>query len=99
MIITTIKIHGRSVQREEIVQTISTLAEQLMRYPGCLRADLYQDLEDRDTLYFVEEWASDSTMEASNGSRNLTVIQGITTLISESLEMKHATRIHISKEN
>ncbi len=56
MIITTIKIHCRKEKRKEIVQTIKGLTEQLTKDGGCVKADLYQDLDDKDTLYFTKEW-------------------------------------------
>ena len=63
MIITTIKIHGRARNRKEIVQTIKGLMEQLTKDGGCVKADLFQDLDDEDTFYLMEEWQSKKILE------------------------------------
>lgn len=93
MILTTIKIHGRSEKRKEIVQTIKALSEQLAQDNGCMKADLYQDLDDKDTLYFLEEWLTRKDLDKYKTSKSLAVLLGLETLLTESLEIKHAVKL------
>ena len=93
MIITTIKIHCRKGKRKEIVQTIKALTEQLTKDEGCIKADLYQDLDDKDTLYFMEEWQSRKNLEKYKTSKTLAVLLGLETLLADSVEIKHAVKL------
>ncbi len=93
MIITTIKILCRQGKRKEIVQTIKGLTEQLIKERGCVKADLYQDLDDQDTLYFAQEWQTIGDLEKHKTSKFLAVLLGLETLLAASVEVKHAVRL------
>lgn len=93
MIITTIKIHCRRDKRKEIVQTIKGLTEQLTTDGGCLRADLYQDLDNKDTLYFTEDWPTRKDLEKYKTSKSMSVLLGLETLLAEAVEIKHAVKL------
>lgn len=92
MIITTIKIHSRTQKRKEIVQTIKGLTEQLTKDGVCVKADLYQDLDDKDTLYLMEEWQSRKDLEKFKTSKSLAVLLGLETLLADSVEINHAVK-------
>ena len=93
MIITTIKILCRKGKRKEIVQTIKGLTEQLIKEGGCVKADLYQDLDDKDTLYFTQEWQTRKDLEKYKTSKSLAVLLGLETLLADSVEIKHAVKL------
>ncbi len=93
MIITTIKIHCRKEKRKEIVQTIKALTEQLTKDGGCVKAALYQDLDDQDTLYFTKEWQSRKNLEKYKTSKSLAVLLGLETLLADSVEIRHAVKL------
>ena len=63
MLIATIKLHGRAEKRKEIVQTLKCLEEQLTKDGGCVKADLYLDLDDEDTFYLTGEWQTGKDLE------------------------------------
>jgi quinol monooxygenase YgiN len=92
MILTTIKVHGQTAKRKEIIQTIRELAGRMTEDKGCLKANLYMDLEDKDTLYFMEEWRTRSDLEKYKNSKSLTVLLGLESLLVEGLEIKHAVK-------
>jgi quinol monooxygenase YgiN len=93
MIITTIKIHGRSEKRREIVQTFKGLPEQLIQNEGCLKTNLFQDLDDNDTFYFTKECQTREDLGKFKISKSLAVLLGLETLLVESVEIKHAVKV------
>jgi quinol monooxygenase YgiN len=93
MIITTIKIHGRSGKRKEIVQTINGLSEQMIKNGECLRADLCLDLDVKDTFYFMVEWQTRKDLEKYKSSKSLAVLLGLGTLLADSVEIINAVRL------
>ena len=99
MILTTIKVHGQPAKRKEIIQTINELADQMAEEEGCLKADLYNDLEDKDTFYFMEEWSTKKDLDKFQNSRSLSVLLGLESLLVESLEIKHAAKCISEKIN
>ena len=92
MILTTIKVHGQSAKRKEIIQTINELAGRLADDEGCLKADLYVDIDDNDTFYFMEEWSTQVDLEKYKKSKSLSVLLGLESLSVEGLEIKHAIK-------
>ncbi|MFT5730095.1 MAG: quinol monooxygenase YgiN [Desulforhopalus sp.] len=82
-----------SEKRKEIIQTIKGLSEQMIKNGERLRADLYQDLDDKDTLYFMEEWQAREDLEKFKTSKSLAVVLGLGTLLVESVEIKHAVKV------
>ena len=97
MILTTIKVHGQPNKRKEIIQTIHALAGEMIQDEGCFKADLYQDVEDHDILYFMEEWLTIKDLNKYKKSRSLAVLLGLETLLMESLEIKHAVKCESAK--
>jgi len=98
MITTTIQINGRSGKQKEIAQTIKGLTEQVTDYTGCLRAELYQDLDDQNIFYLIEEWSSREALERYKASRLMAVLLGLETLLTESLLIRHAVRLEVLQE-
>ncbi|TKB26243.1 hypothetical protein FCL47_10945 [Desulfopila sp. IMCC35006] len=92
MIVTTIKIHGLSRKRREIIQTIKGLADQVVKDEGCTSADFYQDMENKDIFYLLEEWKTIEDLERYLNSRSLAVLLGLDNLLAERLEIKHAVK-------
>ena len=93
MIITTIKIHCRSEKRKEILLTLKGLTRQMIKDGNCVRADLYMDVFDKNVFYFTRECRMKSDLEKYKNSKSLSVLLGLETLLTESLEINHALRI------
>ena len=91
MIITTIKIHGLKQKRKEIFQTLTELVDEMpAKQAGCLRANLYEDLENKDIHYLMEEWATRKDLEDYRKSGSLAVLLGLEALLVEEIDIKHA---------
>ena len=93
MIITTIKIQGNPAKRKEIVLTVEGLTEKMRKSAGCLRADLYQDLENKDTFYILEEWQTIKDLENYKASKSMAVLLGTEPLLTGALEIKYAVKL------
>ena len=93
MLITIIKIRCRREKRKEIVQTIKGLTEQLTKDGGIGKADLYQDLDNKDILYFTQEWQTRKDLEKYKISKSLAVLFGLETLLAESVEISHLVKL------
>ena len=91
MIITTIKLHGLPQKRKEIVQTITGLTDGMAKYEGCHKANLYQDLHDKDIFYLMEEWKTAVDLERYKKSKSYAVL-------FEALDIKHAVKCISKKE-
>lgn len=99
MILTSIKIHGLKSKRKEIIQTVKGIAEQVSGFQGCLRAEIYQDIENDDILYLMEEWESSQDLDKYRKSKSLAVLLGLESLLVETPEINHAVKCKIDVNN
>jgi quinol monooxygenase YgiN len=90
MFLTTVKLRGKSSKRKEIVQTLHELSDRMKGDDSCVKADLYQDIDNKDTLYFLEEWQTRKSMDKQNKSEFCAVLLGMDSLLVESLEIIRA---------
>lgn len=74
------------------MQTISGLAKQMVICEGCLKADIYVDIEDKDILYLTGEWSKKKDLEDHVQSKSYAVLLGLETLLVESLGISHAIK-------
>ena len=63
MVISTLRIVTAAKSRAQVVRTLIAQLGPLRVQPGCLRCDLYQDIENRDTVTLVEEWESQAELD------------------------------------
>jgi quinol monooxygenase YgiN len=63
MVISTLRIVTAAKSRAQVVRTLIAQLGPLRVQPGCLRCDLYQDIENRETVTLVEEWESQAELD------------------------------------
>jgi quinol monooxygenase YgiN len=63
MVISTLRIVTAPKSRAEVLRTLSAQLGPLRVQPGCLRCDLYQDIEHREAITLVEEWESQDELD------------------------------------
>jgi quinol monooxygenase YgiN len=63
MIISTLRILTAPRSRAEVVRTLAAQLGPLRVQSGCLRCDLYQDIENREIVTLVEEWESQAKLD------------------------------------
>jgi quinol monooxygenase YgiN len=72
----TIRVVARLVARPDRAAELSRLLVGLIaptrREDGCLRYELWQNLNDRSDFTFVEEWENETALDAHLSSRHVT---------------------------
>ena len=63
MVISTLRILTAPKSRAEVVRILAAQLGATRLQPGCLRCNLYQDIENRQTITFVEEWESQAELD------------------------------------
>ena len=63
MVISTLRILTAPKSRAEVVRTLTAQLGPTRVQPGCHRCDLYQDIENRETVTLVEEWESQAQLD------------------------------------
>jgi quinol monooxygenase YgiN len=62
MVISTLRIVTVPTARAEVVRTLTAQLGSTRVQPGCLRCDLYRDVEDQGAITLVEEWESQADL-------------------------------------
>jgi quinol monooxygenase YgiN len=63
MVISTLRILTARKSRAEVVRTLTAQLGPTRVQPGCHRCDLYQDVENWETITLVEEWESQAELD------------------------------------
>jgi quinol monooxygenase YgiN len=63
MVISTVRIVTAPRSRAEVVRTLAAQLGPTRVQPGCLRCDLYRDVEDQGAITLVEEWDSQAELD------------------------------------
>ena len=102
MITATIKLHGRPEKRREILLTIKGLVNQLNKGTNCNQVKLYQEIDDEDTFFLVEDWANGHDLDEYLTSQLFKVLLGVQPILEDPLEIKLFTEIqksHLRSDN
>lgn len=92
MIITAVKIKGRENKRREIIQTLSCITDQVKQCKGCTGASCYQDINDQDTFYHVQEWMSQQDLDDHLNSKLFSALLGIQSILQETPQVEFMSR-------
>ncbi|MEE4314626.1 MAG: antibiotic biosynthesis monooxygenase family protein [Desulfofustis sp.] len=76
LVVILIKMKVLPVKRRELLQTLSSIAEQVRNESGCLKAVVFQNVEDDNELLFIEEWSTQKDSVAHLDSDLFTVLMG-----------------------
>jgi len=74
MIVFSMHISAADEKRTALLRTLRSMLGPTRVAPGCLDARLYSDLDKRNTLLLVEEWASLQQFERNLDAAKLNVI-------------------------
>ncbi len=72
----------------EILQTIKGIKEQLDKKAQCRQVKIYQDIEDENIFFIVEDWVSEDDLDEYLSSRLFKVLLGLNSILEEPLEVK-----------
>jgi quinol monooxygenase YgiN len=83
MVITTIRMIIPRDKRQEILQTVSSLAGTIRKERGCRRCDFYVDIENTDAFLLIEEWDSPENFDGHVRAAPFSALLGAFTLLSD----------------
>ncbi len=63
MIISTLRIVAAPKSRATVIRTLAAQMAPVRVQPGCLRCDLYRDVEDPGAIALMEEWESQADLD------------------------------------
>jgi quinol monooxygenase YgiN len=89
MILTIIKMQGLAGKRREILQTVKELHSKAALEKGCLAANYYEDIDNRDIHYILEKWETEEDLERYKHSKTYKVLLGLEALLAGPLDIQH----------
>lgn len=92
MIIASVKLKGLRDKRREIVQTINGIADQVRRCEGCAGVHCYQDINDRNVFYYIQEWRTRQDMNDHLNSKLFAALLGIQSILAEPPQIEYMSR-------
>jgi len=92
MIVAAVTLKGRQDKRREIMQTISGIADQVRRCEGCFGVNCYQDINDRNVFYYVQQWRSREDLDGHLNSKLFAALLGIKSILAEPPRIEHMNR-------
>ncbi len=75
------------IKRRELLQTLSSIVEQVRFESGCRRAVVFQNVEDDNELLLIEEWSTQKDADAHQDSDLFTVLRGARVLMRQPPEI------------
>jgi len=88
MFVSSIRMKAQPGKRKEILQTINGIIDQLSLKKGCLDVSSYQDIDDENIFYVVEEWQTEQDLNEYLHSKLFAVLLGIKTILVDRPEIK-----------
>jgi quinol monooxygenase YgiN len=83
MVISTLRIITALKSRAEVIRTLVAQLGPIRVQPGCLRCDLYRDVEDPGAITLVEEWESQTELDLRLGSEEYRAVLAAIELAQE----------------
>ena len=87
MVIILIKMKVLPVKRRELLLTLSSIAEQVRNESGCLKAVVFQNVEDDNELLLIEEWSTKKDSDAHLDSDLFTILKGAEGIMRQPAEI------------
>ena len=94
MIIMIITMKSLVEKRTETMQTLLSMSEPARKEEGCLRYDVFCDINGRAVFTLIEEWESRESLDHHLRSEGFSVLLGTKSLLEEPLEIKIHTVSH-----
>jgi quinol monooxygenase YgiN len=94
VIIVRIAMKALMEKRTEMMQTLLSMIEPAAKEKGCLRYEVFCDLEDHHMFSLIEEWETREDLDRHIRSGRFSVLLGTKSLLAKPLEMKIHTVSH-----
>ena len=95
MIFVTLKMIVRPERRGAFIETMRGMLEPTRVERGCLSYHLYEDVENKNALVLLEEWATQEDLE-KHISKDKQWLLALMDLLSEQPELRFNTVLHTS---
>jgi quinol monooxygenase YgiN len=93
-ILVTLKMVVQPEKRRDLLEAIRGMLEPARVERGCLSYRLYEDVENRNALVLLEEWASQENLESHLRTDNQRQLLALMDLLSEKPELQFNTVSH-----
>ncbi|MEN8782235.1 MAG: putative quinol monooxygenase [Desulfobacterales bacterium] len=87
MVLLFLKMNVRPEKRKELLQTLEAIMERVRKETGCVKANLYQDMENDRGFMLIEEWRNQQDLENHIRSDSFSVLQGANGLLEREPEI------------
>lgn len=75
-------------KQKEVVQTLLSLLERAGKEKGCLRYEIFNDIEDENAFILISEWETRQHLDSHMKSDRFSVLLGTKSLLSEPLKFR-----------
>jgi quinol monooxygenase YgiN len=93
-ILVTLKMIVRPEKRRDLLETMRGMLEPSRVERGCLSYRLYEDVENRNAFFLLEEWATQEDLERHISKDNQRQLLALMDLLSEQPELRFNTVSH-----
>jgi len=94
VIIMRITMKALMEKRTEMMQTLLSMIEPTVKEKGCLRYDVFCDIDGKTVFNLIEEWETREDLDHHIRSERFSVLLGTKSLLAKPLEMKIHTVSH-----
>jgi quinol monooxygenase YgiN len=88
MFVVTFKLHGKPGNQVEINQSLKGIAVKVKKLDGCKDTKVYQDVDDENIFFLVEEWQKQRLLNDHMKSSLFGALLGIKGLLIKEPEIK-----------
>jgi quinol monooxygenase YgiN len=82
----------RPEKREEFLQTLRSIQDNLKQEVNLKKSSLYQDMNDANMFHLIEDWASLDSMEQYIRSDRFSVLMGALKVLCSESEVKYVIK-------
>jgi quinol monooxygenase YgiN len=93
-ILVTLRMIVQPERRSDLLETMRGMLEPTRVERGCLTYRLYEDVENRNTFFLVEEWDTQKDLESHIRTDNQRRLVALMDLLSEPPELQFNTVSH-----
>ena len=94
MIIVRITMNVLPEKQKEVMQTLLSMIAPAGKEKGCLRFDVFSNIEGKTVFNLIEEWETREDLDRHIRSERFSVLLGTKSLLAKPLEMKIHTVSH-----
>ena len=88
MVVVTFKLHGNPGKQLEINQSVKGIAAKVKKLDGCIDTKVYQDVDDENIYFLVEEWENQLKLDDYMKTSLYSALLGIKGLLTKEPEIK-----------